>query len=206
MFDKIINRVRENKLLLIILMVILILVLFLILGLYTRAYLVPKVDEAAISSVNISTCGYYTLGSESDSINLAKAYPMQDVDGMQTSGYSFSLKNTCTETTEINIYLVVTSDSTIDDSYVKYSFNSTPDMLSTLPLYNLTTSTINQFKAKTSKTITKTYLLKNVSLDSEVTYNYNLKLWLDFETPNEIQGQAFNATVVIGDSSTGASA
>ncbi len=203
MIDKLRNRVENNKLLVIILLAILVLVLFLIIGLYTRAYLIPQVDEASITSVNVSSCGYYTMQENASSVNLTNSYPMSDSAGMKTAGYSFSLKNTCSEGTGINIYLVVTSDSTIPSSLVKYSFNSAPSLVSSLPVYTLTDKTENQFNVKTSKTISSVYLLKNINLPANGSGAYNLKLWLDSSAENEYQNKLFNATVVIGDASSG---
>lgn len=206
MIDKLRNRVENNKLLVIILLAILVLVLFLIAGLYTRAYLIPKVEEASITSVNVSTCGYYTMEENSSSIDLVKAYPISDTAGMKMSGYSFSLENTCSQSTDINIYLVVTSDSTIPASYVKYSFNSAPNFVNSMATYTFSTKTNSQFQTKTSKTVSQVYLLKSDTIASGDVKNYNLKLWIDSTTGNEYQNKKFGATVVVGDSSSATAA
>ena len=82
-----------------------------------------------------SECFKVVLTNEGDSINLQKAYPVTDDEGLKENGYSFTIKNTCTTYAAYQVNLEDILDETItkrlDNAYIKVSLNgSTPRLLS----------------------------------------------------------------------------
>ena len=63
--------------------------------------------------------------SEGTEISLSDTYPMTDSEGVALTGYSFTLENTGTANATYSIYLdnvaVDSSDTKLDDKYVKYA-------------------------------------------------------------------------------------
>ena len=114
--------------------------------------------------------------SKSDRMSLANALPITDADGIQTNPYVFTIKNTGTLNGKYTISLEEKENNTLDKNYIKYSIReegkewSTPALLS-------------------SGLIIK----ENVLIESKKDVTYELKIWLDENAPNEVQGKTYSA-------------
>ncbi len=70
-------------------------------------------------------CFEISFSDQSDSIHLANAYPMEDLSGLRSTPYIFTIKNTCTIDASFTLYLNTfkpVGDATkIADQYIKYA-------------------------------------------------------------------------------------
>ena len=144
-----------------------------------------------------SECFKVVLTNEGDSINLQKAYPVTDDEGLKENGYSFTIKNTCTTYAAYQVNLEDILDETItkrlDNAYIKVSLNgSTPRLLSN---YNKVSPTITG--ADTSFKLTSGSLAPNGEAGDSV--DYNLKLWMDYDTPaiDETMSATFKSKISV---------
>ena len=144
-----------------------------------------------------SECFKVILTNEGDSINLQKTYPVTDDEGLKENGYSFTIKNTCTTYAAYQVNLEDILDETItkrlDNAYIKVSLNgSTPRLLSN---YNKVSPTITG--ADTSFKLTSGSLAPNGEAGDSV--DYNLKLWMDYDTPaiDETMSASFKSKISV---------
>ena len=144
-----------------------------------------------------SECFKVILTNEGDSINIQKAYPVTDDEGLKENGYSFTIKNTCTTYAAYQVNLEDILDETItkrlDNAYIKVSLNgSTPRLLSN---YNKVSPTITG--ADTSFKLTSGSLAPNGEAGDSV--DYNLKLWMDYDTPaiDETMSASFKSKISV---------
>ena len=144
-----------------------------------------------------SECFKVILTNEGDSINLQKTYPVTDDEGLKENGYSFTIKNTCTTYAayQVNLEDILDADITkrLDNAYIKVSLNgSTPRLLSN---YNKVSPTITG--ADTSFKLTSGSLAPNGEAGDSV--DYNLKLWMDYDTPaiDETMSASFKSKISV---------
>lgn len=124
---------------------------------------------------------------DSNYINLENAYPMTDEEGLNTSGYKFTITNEGTLNGKYNISLEEKEENTLDKSYIKYSIKEGDGTWSTPAL--LSNGII---------------LTDNKQLNSTDHIDYELKLWLDEAAPNEVQGKKYQAKIVVSATQTNA--
>lgn len=124
---------------------------------------------------------------DSNYINLENAYPMTDEEGLNTSGYKFTITNEGTLNGKYNISLEEKEENTLDKSYIKYSIKEGDGTWSTPAL--LSNGII---------------LTDNKQLNSTDHIDYELKLWLDEDAPNEVQGKKYQAKIVVSATQTNA--
>ena len=67
-------------------------------------------------------CFELTL-TDSNPIGLAASFPMRDGDGVQTTPYTFTIKNICNHPADFQINLETLNTSTIDESFIKADLN-----------------------------------------------------------------------------------
>ena len=123
-----------------------------------------------------SKCFELVLTNESEAINLDKAYPISDQEGLALTGYSFTIKNTCNTIAayEVNLEdMIPTALKRLDSSYIKVSINDgTPEKLTDLPQ-----------KVPSIDGADASYALTTGSLKPEEEVNYTVKLWIAEDTP-----------------------
>ena len=123
--------------------------------------------------------------SETNSITLSDAHPMSDSDGMNQTGFEFSIINNDKISTVYSIYLdddtIASNQTRLDDSYIKYNLtaNGTAGTTTTLDSRHIYTGTIN----------------------SKTTDKFILRVWLNDDIDGYITGQVFKVKlrVEIGD-------
>ena len=140
-----------------------------------------------------SKCFELIMVNESKEITLEKAHPITDQEGLELTGYTFTIKNTCNTyaTYEVNLEDIINEEvKPLPNEYIKVSINDgTPENLNKL-----------EEKETTIENARFSYELTSGSLapDSEVTYT--VKLWLDEATPaiEEVMNASFESKVTIG--------
>ncbi len=144
-----------------------------------------------------SKCFKVTLEDLSDAIVLNNLHPKSDEEGLKSNSYSFNIKNTCDTYATYQVNLEDILDDTItkrlNNKYIKVSLNDgTPKILNT---YQSVTPTIKNADAS--------FKLTSGSLgpkgSSNDTVSYNLKFWMDYDTPaiDEVMSATFKSKISV---------
>lgn len=137
------------------------------------------------------------------SINLKDTYPINDDTGVKLKPYKFSIKNSCNITGEYRIVLSKLSNSTLDDHFIRYTFNSVNDaiVVKELPLDSNTIlengvmDIINELNSP--KSVASNYNLEEGTIKPGETKEYELRLWLNIEAGNDQMNKEFEAVVSV---------
>lgn len=159
-------------------------------------------------TTNEITSGCFTLSytdifnNKSTSINLTNTYPLKDEIGLTLSPYTVVLKNKCNIAATYELTLTTDANNTLNDEYLKTNLvNITTNTsfsakhLNTLEKINLDENLIDTITNKKSIIIKDTYLLANGVLNPEEEVNFELRLWLSSDAPNETMNKKFTAVV-----------
>ena len=73
-----------------------------------------------------SGCLSISLTNESNSINLTSAYPISDIEGLETTSYDFTITNNCSSQAKYQINLESLNEvtNTLNVDYIKVSLSS----------------------------------------------------------------------------------
>ena len=164
---------NKKKIMIIVSSIILVLV-----ALFTTTYSLFYKEDVAANPSNYST-GILQIEatSLSDTISLDSALPMTDEEGIETTPYVFSIKNTGNVDYKFDVKLLSTSSNTINSQYIKLKIdNDNPVVLSSL---------------------TNSIIKSNVVVKAKESINITLRVWLSKDTPNTEIGKTFNSQIVI---------
>ncbi len=138
-----------------------------------------------------TNCFSLTYTDNTDSLILDNIVPTEDEVGLKEKGYSFTIKNTCNTiaTYEVNLEDILASSNIkhMPNKYIKVSLNdSTPKVLNT---YEEVKTTISN--------ATNSFKLTSGSLKPDEEATYELKLWMDRETPaiDEVMSATFESKI-----------
>ena len=142
-------------------------------------------------------CFKVNITNESDAITLNDLHPITDEEGLKSSSYSFTIENTCDTYAMYQVNLEDILDDTItkrlNNKYIKISLNDgTPKVLNT---YQGVTPTLKN--ADASFKLTSGSLAPKGSSNDSVSYN--LKLWMDYDTPalDEVMSATFKSKISV---------
>lgn len=136
-----------------------------------------------------SSCFDITLSNEQNDINLQKAYPISDKEGMNLTPYTFTITNHCDAFAEYQINLEVLEGTTLNSEYIKAVLNSeNPKILSE-----------KEQVEKTLENATTSYKLKTGYLEANESKTYELRLWMDYDTPatEDAMNKLFQSKITI---------
>ena len=143
-----------------------------------------------------TNCFSLTYMDNTDSLILDNIVPTEDEEGLKEKGYSFTIKNTCNTiaTYEVNLEDILASGNIkhMPNKYIKVSLNdSTPKVLNT---YEEVKTTISN--------ATNSFKLTSGSLKPDEEATYELKLWMDSETPaiDEVMSATFESKITVNTS------
>lgn len=174
------NLKRNNMVIVILLLAFIIVMIALTLSIF--AYAKPGTTSNKITFGKLEL----TL-TEGNEINLTEAYPMTDTEGKNSTGFSFTLKNTGTAATNYKIYLddvsVGSSYTRLDDKYIKCSLTKN--------------STVGDAKFISSFGTSPNRALDSGVISKGASNTYNLKIWVTSTVDGDIGGQAFKAKLRI---------
>ena len=143
-----------------------------------------------------TNCFSLTYTDNTDSLILDNIVPTEDEEGLKEKGYSFTIKNTCNTiaTYEVNLEDILSSSDIkhMPNKYIKVSLNdSTPKVLNT---YEEVKTTISN--------ATSSFKLTSGSLKPDEEATYELKLWMDSETPaiDEVMNATFESKITVNTS------
>ena len=149
------SKIKENKKI-----AILILFLFIILTMTISYALWIILKEQDTENKITSSCISIELENVTEEISLSNAIPLTDEDGMNTTPYTFTIKNTCTTFISYDVIFLVDSESTLDTQYVDVVLDR--NVIKTLDQYES-----REIEGQTG------YILQsgNLSQADEITYN-----------------------------------
>ena len=134
-----------------------------------------------------SGCLNIELTDASSSIKLTNTYPISDVEGVDSTSYDFTIRNTCDTPTNysINLESLNQVSNTLNADYIKVSLSS-----------DTFDNVISKLSTNTKATpeldgAYEAYTLYTASLGANETKTYHLKLWIDYDATVE---QAANKT------------
>ena len=143
-----------------------------------------------------TNCFSLTYTDNTDSLILDNIVPTEDEEGLKEKGYSFTIENTCNTiaTYEVNLEDILASSNIkhMPNKYIKVSLNdSTPKVLNT---YEEVKTTISN--------ATNSFKLTSGSLKPDEEATYELKLWMDSETPaiDEVMSATFESKITVNTS------
>ena len=165
-------------------------VFLLLLTIIGVSYAVWRISLQQTESNRISTaCFDITFKEDSVSIQLEKAYPILDEEGMTGTPYTFTLTNNCDGYASYQINLEVLNETTLDSKYIKvYLDNSSPSILSDL---QVTSTTLDE--------ATTAYILNTGYFEPSESKTFNLRIWMGEDTPalEETMNKTFASKVTI---------
>ena len=184
--DSLVNKIKENKKVLIIALIVLLGIIGISYAWYTLV-----INKDTSLNLRAKTNLDIELVEPTDPIIVSTAIPMADADGLQTTAYQFKVVNNDTENIAYQLYLddveLESGENKIPDSNIKYSLtrnggNENPALLTT------THKTVNN---ETVRELDDTII--NGKTTTAVENVYTLKLWIDSEATTAISGYKFKA-------------
>ena len=128
-----------------------------------------------------SGCLSISLTNESNSINLTSAYPISDIEGLETTSYDFTITNNCSSQAKYQINLESLNEvaNTLNAEYLKVSLSSDSvgNVISKL-----------SDNVKVTPALDGAYQSHNLytdSLEANGSKTYHLKLWIDYDATKE---------------------
>lgn len=142
--------------------------------------------QSSNNVISTLSCLSISLVDEENFISLTNAYPISDEEGMKQTPYSFKVKNNCDYKVEIAVLFEPTTSSTLNDQYLKVSFDSkTPKILSN---YESTPPV----SGRNSYILTSELLFEN----EETPHKFNF--WLDYDTTKEqANGKSMTGKIIV---------
>jgi len=126
--------------------------------------------------------------TDADDINLQNAYPISDSEGEALTPYTFTITNKCNDYASYQVNLEVLNATTLNTNYVKTKFNNN---ISLLKDYEVVTKTLED--------ATTSYKLLTGELGKNESVTYDLRLWLDYDTPasDDSMNKLFTSKITI---------
>ncbi len=126
-------------------------------------------NQQSGNNVVNSGCLSITYTEEDGSlINLTKSYPISDIDGMRSSPYAFSVKNTCNTNASYDVLVEVLNTTNISHSLIKTSLDSSSPAL------------VNTFNVVDSVTANSTsYKYDTYTIAPNEVVEHNFRMWVD---------------------------
>ena len=129
-------------------------------------------------------------------ITMEKAWPMSDVEGSQSPGYTFTVKNTCDDAVNYEIVLetikIASPDNKMPDQYVKVRLDDTGiKRVSELDLED------NDTQATYANDIDKTYKVFTGTVTKDSPKTHTIRQWYSSDAPSETIGYNYESKVKI---------
>ena len=136
-------------------------------------------EETASNTESYST-GLLSIvaSSKGETISLNNTLPISDTDGINTTPYTFTIKNIGNLDYKFNVKLLSTSssDTTIDPQYIKIK--------------------IDDGNVTTLSSLTNSIIKSDITLAAGDSIDISIRIWLSIDTPNSQIGRVFNSKIV----------
>ena len=174
--------------------IILIGLIITILGAYiSLSYALFEKTEVQSEENTITTYNCLDIEIEGNNeLNLINAFPIQDEEGVQTSPYTFKIKNKCDKYVSVDVGIELEENNTFSDEKLKVALNKKFEdpigsLLSTHRKYN----TENDVQVLSNQ-----YILLHDGINANGEQNYEYRMWIDYSAGNEVVGTTFKGKII----------
>ena len=168
-------------------LVIIILLILIIIG-FSFSYFQFRKTTESIKKFN-TDCFDIKYQDKTKGINLEKAYPISDEDGLKTVPYKFSVTNICPYDMDLNIKLNMIRNTTLDSKYVKVSLGNDVKLKPTK------LSDCKEVDYDNSKYI-DSKILSSISLKQYQTIEIDFRMWVDQEAKDNEGSNAYMSSKI----------
>ena len=158
------------------------------------AFFVLYLRQTDNNSVTALSCFTSTLTEENSAINLTNEFPIKDEDGMKKTPFTFKITNNCNNYVKAYITMDSLKEGTANYILSKYMKAN----VSTKGSTDGTSLIIGTQNTKVLDNKHNGYIVKEVGLKSKESKEFDLRLWIDYDTTKEqAAGMTYTSQVVI---------
>ena len=158
------------------------------------AFFVLYLRQTDNNSVTALSCFTSTLTEESGAINLTDEFPIKDEDGIKKTPFTFKITNNCNNYVKAYITIDPLKEGTANYILSKYMKAN----VSTKGSTDGTSLIIGTQNTKVLDNKHNGYIVKEVGLNKNESKEFDLRLWIDYDTTKEqAAGMTYLSQVVI---------
>ena len=158
------------------------------------AFFVLYLRQTDNNSVTALSCFTSTLTEENSAINLSNEFPIKDEDGIKKTPFTFKITNNCNNYVKAYITIDPLKEGTANYIISKYMKAN----VSTKGTTDGTSLIIGTQNTKVLDNKHNGYIIKEVWLNSKESKEFDLRLWIDYDTTKEqAAGMTYTSQVVI---------
>ncbi len=158
------------------------------------AFFVLYLRQTDNNAVTALSCFTSTLTEENSAINLSNEFPITDEDGMKKTPFTFKITNNCNNYVKAYITIDPLNEGTANYILSKYMKAN----VSTKGSTDGTSLIIGNQNTKVLDNKHNGYIVKEVGLNSNESKEFDLRLWIDYDTTKEqAAGMTYLSQVVI---------
>ena len=158
------------------------------------AFFVLYLRQTDNNSVTALSCFTSTLTEENSAINLTNEFPIKDEDGIKKTPFTFKITNNCNN--YVKAYITINSLKEGTANYILSKYMKAN--VSTKGTTDGTSLIIGTQNTKVLDNKHNGYIVKEVWLNSKESKEFDLRLWIDYDTTKEqAAGMTYTSQVVI---------
>ena len=158
------------------------------------AFFVLYLRQTDNNSVTALSCFTSTLTEENSAINLTNEFPIKDEDGIKKTPFTFKITNNCNNYVKAYITIDSLKEGTANYILSKYMKAN----VSTKGTTDGTSLIIGTQNTKVLDNKHNGYIVKEVGLNSKESKEFDLRLWINYDTTKEqAAGMTYLSQVVI---------
>ena len=158
------------------------------------AFFVLYLRQTDNNAVTALSCFTSTLTEENSAINLSNEFPIKDEDGIKKTPFTFKITNNCNNYVKAYITIDPLKEGTANYILSKYMKAN----VSTKGSTDGTSLIIGTQNTKVLDNKHNGYIIKEVGLKSKESKEFDLRLWIDYDTTKEqAAGMIYLSQVVI---------
>ena len=158
------------------------------------AFFVLYLRQTDNNTVTALSCFTSTLTEENSAINLSNEFPIKDEDGMKKTPFTFKITNNCNNYVKAYITIDPLKEGTANYILSKYMKAN----VSTKGSTDGTSLIIGTQNTKVLDNKHNGYIVKEVGLNKNESKEFDLRLWIDYDTTKEqAAGMTYLSQVVI---------
>ena len=158
------------------------------------AFFVLYLRQTDNNSVTALSCFTSTLTEENSAINLSNEFPIKDEDGIKKTPFTFKITNNCNNYVKAYITIDPLKEGTANYILSKYMKAN----VSTKGTTDGTSLIIGTQNTKILDNKHNGYIVKEVGLNKNESKEFDLRLWIDYDTTKEqAAGMTYLSQVVI---------
>ena len=158
------------------------------------AFFVLYLRQTDNNAVTALSCFTSTLTEENSAINLSNEFPIKDEDGIKKTPFTFKITNNCNN--YVKAYITINSLKEGTANYILSKYMKAN--VSTKGTTDGTSLIIGTQNTKILDNKHNGYIVKEVGLNKNESKEFDLRLWIDYDTTKEqAAGMTYLSQVVI---------